>query len=191
MSSACRFAVCALVFALTGYAAPLTYSGTLSPLAENPPNPTSTASGFAIVTFDPLTELLTVNLSFSGLASGASGAHIHCCIAPGGNVGVATTIPAFPGFPLGLTSGTYDATLDMTQAASYNPAFVTSHGGTVSLAELAFANGFADGMTYLNIHDSVFPGGEIRLLLTPEPATVQLLPLIMAGMWFIRRRRRA
>ena len=55
--------------------------------------------------------------------------HIHCCVAPPGNAGVATTTPTFPGFPLGVTAGTYSQTFDMTAAASYNPAFVTANGG--------------------------------------------------------------
>jgi hypothetical protein len=161
----------------------------LSPLAENPPNPTSTASGFATVTFDPVTELLNISLSYSGLASGATGAHIHCCVPAGGNAGVATTVPAFVGFVLGATSGTYNATLDMTQAVNYNPAFVAANGGTVTTAEAVFADGFARGQTYLNIHDAVFPGGEIRLVLTPEPGTLLVVPL--AVLWFIRRKRLA
>ncbi|HKE26578.1 MAG TPA: CHRD domain-containing protein [Bryobacteraceae bacterium] len=161
----------------------------MSPLAESPPNPSSTATGFAIVTFDPVTEMLTVNLTYSGLASGATGAHIHCCIAPGGNVGVATTMPAFNFFVLGNTSGTFDATFDMTQAVNYNPAFITANGGTVTTAEAAFANGFVDEQTYLNIHDSVFPSGEIRLLLTPEPGTFcNFVPLAMLALYFLRKR---
>ena len=138
-----RFASCLFLLAAAAYASPITYSGPLSPLAEVPPNPGSTASGFATVTFDPVTELLTISLTYSGLASGATGAHIHCCVTPGGNAGVATTIPAFPGFVLGATSGTYNATLDMMQAGSYNPAFVTANGGAVGAAETVFAGGFA------------------------------------------------
>ena len=42
-------------------------------------------------------------------------------------------------FPLGVTSGTYDNTLDMTQATSYNPAYVTATGGTTAGAEAARA----------------------------------------------------
>jgi hypothetical protein len=189
MVSTYRFGLYVLLLATAAYASPITYSGTLSPLAENPPNLTSTATGFATVTFDPVTELLNINFTYSGLAGGATGAHIHCCIPPGGNTGVATTVPAFVGFVLGATSGSYNATLDMTMAANYNPAFVTANGGTVTTAEIAFSNGFVGGQTYLNIHNAQFPGGEIRLVLTPEPGTILLMSLAMAVLWFVRWKR--
>jgi hypothetical protein len=111
-------------------------------------------------------------------------AHIHCCLASlfaaGTNVGVATTVPAFPGFPLGVTSGTYDHVLDLTSASSYNPAFVTMQGGTVVAAEAALINGIETGKTYLNIHTTNFPGGEIRgfLVASPTPAQLSLLKTI-------------
>ena len=65
----------------------------------------------------------------SGLTSNDMAAHIHCCAPLGTNVGVATTVPAFPGFPLGVTSGTYSSVVfDLTQPTIYNPAFVTLEG---------------------------------------------------------------
>ena len=91
---------------------------------------------------------------------------------------VATTVPTFPGFPLGVTSGTYDQMFDMTLASSYNPAFITAHGGTVASAEAALAASLADGTAYLNIHTTVRPGGEIRGFLlqsVPEPSGLILL----------------
>ena len=191
MLSIYRFAISVLLLATAAYASPITYSGTLSPLAENPPNLTSVATGFATVTFDPVTELLNISFSYSGLASGANGAHIHCCVAAGGNTGVATTVPAFVGFVLGATSGTYSATLDMTQFVNYNPAFITANGGTVASAEAAFSNGFVGGMTYLNIHDANFPGGEIRLVMSPEPGTILLMPMALAMLRLTRRKRSA
>ena len=54
---------------------------------------------------------------------------------------MATTAPSFVGVPLGVTSGTFNATLDLTLASSFNPAFVTAGGGTVADAEAALANG--------------------------------------------------
>src|SRR5262245_43392129 len=46
--------------------------------------------------------------SFFGLTAPDTASHIHCCqTMPGTNVGVATTVPAFAGFPLGMTQGTY------------------------------------------------------------------------------------
>jgi hypothetical protein len=191
MLSAYRFAPYVFLLATAAYAAPITYSGPLSPLTEVPPITTSTASGFATVTFDPVTELLNVSFNYTGLASAVTGAHIHCCVTPGGNAMVATSVPAFIGFTVpGPTSGSFSATFDMSLAVNYNPAFITANGGTVALAEPAFAAGYAQGLTYLNLHDAVFPGGEIRLLLAaPEPGTSLLVTLAMGALCLIRRKR--
>jgi hypothetical protein len=105
---------------------------------------------------------MTVDVVFSGLTTGTTASHIHCCAVPPTNAMVATTVPRFPGFPTGVTSGSYSHTLDMTDAGSYNPAFVTAHGGTVASAEAALLAGLLAGQAYLNIHTTMFPGGEIR-----------------------------
>jgi hypothetical protein len=114
------------------------------------------------VTWNTLTNEMTVDVTFSGLTTPTTAAHIHCCVTPPGNTGVATTVPTFTGFPLGVTSGTYTHAFDMTSAASYNPAFVTANGGTVAGAEAALLAGLEAGQAYLNIHTTMFPGGEIR-----------------------------
>ncbi|PWU19982.1 MAG: PEP-CTERM sorting domain-containing protein [Candidatus Rokuibacteriota bacterium] len=131
---------------------------------ENPPTPSAgTGSGF--VDIDTTTHQLHVNVVFSGLASNTTMAHIHCCIAPPGNTSVATPVPAFPGFPLGATSGAYEHTLDLTQASSWNAPFITNNGGTPAGAEAALAAGAAAGQAYFNIHTTNFPPGEIRAFL--------------------------
>jgi len=131
--------------------------------------PISPGTGFADVFFNNIANTLEVKVTFAGLTSGTTASHIHAPTAtPGtGNAGVATTTPTFPGFPLGVTSGTYDHTLDLTSATSYNPAFVTAQGGTVAGAEEALVAALNAGESYLNIHTSNFPGGEIRGYLAP------------------------
>ena len=152
------------LFPCTTYGGSFVFTGSLAGSNENPPT-ASPATGSATVTYDDAAHSLRVQVTFSGLGSGTTAAHIHCCIAPPMNTGVATPSPSFPGFPLGVTSGTYDGMLDLTNSSSFNPAFVTAHGGTVAAAESALVTGLAQGMAYLNIHTSVFPGGEIRSFL--------------------------
>ena len=170
-------------------AAPITYMATLSGAAENPPNG-SPGTGSATVIIDTVAHTLLVDVSFSGLLGNTTASHIHCCVAPPGNVGVATQLPTFAGFPLGVTAGTYNSTFDMTQSSSWNPSFITANGGTTAGAEAALAVGLAAGRAYLNIHTSQVPAGEIRGFLgeVPEPATFTMAAAALAGLFLLRRR---
>jgi hypothetical protein len=182
-----------LTTAVSAQAAPISYFATLSGGAENPPN-ASPAIGSALVIIDAQAHTMFIDVTFSGLLGTTTVAHIHCCIAPPGNAGVATTTPTFPGFPVGVTSGTYTNSFNMTLLSSFNPPFVTADGGTAASAEAALFAGIANGMAYFNIHTSMFPGGEIRGFLqpvaVPEPATGGLLLLGLSSLVARARRRR-
>src|SRR4051812_27446292 len=102
---------------------------------EDIPN-ASPATGFATITLDLALMTMRVEVNFTGLSSGSTACHIHCptAMAFTGTAGVATTTPTFAGFPSGLTSGTYDNSLDLTQSSSFNPSFVTAQGSVSAAA---------------------------------------------------------
>jgi hypothetical protein len=131
------------------YASTLTYTATLNGASENPPTG-SPATGFVVYTLTG--DMLTVDLSFTGLTALASAAHIHCCAAVGVNAPVVVPFALFPN----TLSGTYTNIFDLST-------FAFSGGGSEAALLAAFNNGTA----YTNIHNANFPGGEIRGQITP------------------------
>lgn len=181
---------------MPAYAAQTVYTTTLTGANEATPNP-SAGIGLGIVTLDDSSFTMRVQTVFFGLTGTVTAAHIHCCTAaPGtGTAGVATRTPTFLGFPSGVTQGAYDATFDMTLASSWNGSYVTNNGGTTASAFLALHTGMDSGSSYLNIHSTTYPGGEIRGFLAgpvPEPQTYALM---LAGLgvlgWAAKRRQTA
>jgi hypothetical protein len=123
------------------------YVATLDGLQEVPPN-ASPASGSAFLVYDDVANTLTTSISFAGLLAGVSASHIHGPAAPGVAAGVLHGIPSTP---FGATSGSY---------------------GDVWSGLTAVQVGYLNGsLLYINLHDSLFPGGEIRGQIIPEPVT--------------------
>ncbi len=189
-------AVAATLLAVTplANAAIINWYADLNGPNEAPPN-ASPGSGFASVSVDTVAHTLHVQASFSDLLGTTTAAHIHCCTAVPltGTVGVATMVPNFAGFPLGVTSGAYDASFDLTMASSFNANFINNNGGTPASAEQALIAGMSAGRSYFNVHSTSFPGGEIRgfLVPVPEPTMLSLLALGLGAGIVARRRQRS
>ncbi|MDX1655390.1 MAG: CHRD domain-containing protein [Candidatus Competibacteraceae bacterium] len=182
LSSLTMVAVATLAMMTSAQAIPIAYTASLDGASEAPPN-TSPGSGTSRVVIDTTANTLRVTFEFTDLIGDTTAAHIHGPTAtPGaGTAGVITALPFFPGFPTGVTSGSYDMTFDTTANATFSPNFISTVG-SVAAAEAALADSLAAGTAYLNIHTGAFPGGEIRGFLqpaaVPEPAS---LGLMLAG----------
>jgi len=111
----------------TTFSFPTTLSG-----ANEVPANTSTAAGSVTGSYDSLTKILTITVSFSGLAPTAG--HIHKAAA-------GTAGPVLFPFPAVSTSPFTFSTAALTAAQQ--------------------ADLFAS-LYYVNLHTTAFPGGEIR-----------------------------
>ncbi len=131
-----RISIAALALVLgAGVASAQTFTATLDGLQEVPPN-ASPATGSATLVLD-VAMMLNVSCTFSGLLAPVVASHIHAPAPPGVNAGVRFSLipPAPPVSPINLTVGPLTA----AQAAD-----------------------LINGLSYINIHTSQFPGGEIR-----------------------------
>jgi CHRD domain len=95
----------------------------------------------------------------------------------------------------GGDDGTFSASLNLLDLASYNPPFVAANGGTAASAAMALIVGIETGQAYFNIHTTVNTGGEIRGQLAPVPLP-PALPLFATGLGALgllawRRKRKA
>ena len=173
----------ALALAATAAAGPamastFVFNAYLNGANEFPSND-STGHGFSKLFLDTDLHTMRVVATFEDLIGNTTAAHVHAptAVAETGLAPVATELPSFTGFPLGVTAGTYDHTFDTAALATWNPTFVANNGGTALGAEAAFLAALLDEKAYINIHSTFRPGGEIRDFYeaVPEPATWALM----------------
>jgi hypothetical protein len=184
--------IVAAVLPQPAHAVQIIYRASLDAASESPPV-VSPGTGSVQVTFDTDLMTMTVAADFADLVGVTTVAHIHCCTidAHEGTAGVATYPGTFPGWPVGVTSGDYLQTFDMSLDESYTPAFLGSAGGTVAGAFDALLAGLDGGRGYFNIHTDFAPAGEIRgfLVQAVEPGTLMLLGLGLIAIGLTRMRR--
>jgi hypothetical protein len=132
----------------------VTYKATLTGAAERPNPVTTSATGSFTGTYDPNTGLMSYTVTFSGLGAPSTASHIHCCGGSESAVGVLVNFQSFGNvlFTPGPTSQTYNGVILLTPAFS---ASATINGDSLRKDMDA-------GLTYVNVHSSQFPGGEIR-----------------------------
>jgi glucose/arabinose dehydrogenase len=134
-------AVGQVALAVAGNRRPSTSDGTTIfrfPLegGQQVPAANSGGTGSCTVTVNALTGGVSVGCSYSGLNADATVSHIHGPAAPGENAGVI--------LPLTVAGGTSG---------------LVTGGGTLGPLEI---QQILDGQTYVNVHSTAFPPGEIR-----------------------------
>lgn len=125
--------------------------------AQQVPPNGSPGTGIGDVTYNQGTGNLDWNITFSGLTSTQTAAHFHGPAPFGVNAGIQV--------PIGVGS------------PAIGSAPITAAQGADLL----------NGLWYVNIHTQMFPGGEIRGQVVPEPSTLAMMGL--AAVAVLRRRR--
>ncbi len=168
MKQRTAIAILCFLVASVSHATVWNLSASLTGANENPPN-ASLATGSFLATLDDITGNLNGTISYANLTAGATASHIHGPATAAQNGPVMVPLPLNP---LGLTSG----------SNSFSFVLTSTQVQTV-----------LDGLTYVNVHDSVFPGGEIRgqiLATSSVPGPMAVIPFAGGLLVAFKKRRR-
>ena len=160
-----RFAVAlmllaVLLFALDANAVIIPLSASMDCAQAGTCGAGGSGTGSAAITLDDVSNLLSWNVSWSGLSAPDFLAHFHG--------------PALPGQPAGVQVGI---------------GIPSPQIGSTTISAQQKADLLA-GLWYVNIHSTTFQGGEIRGQVVPEPATAVMLGSGMAALFAAWRRKR-
>jgi hypothetical protein len=190
--SVLALAAASSAIAMPAHAAPNdpTYRAVASGALESPPN---ASPGNSLVTIDLGGKQMMVDLPFRDLDGTTTEAHVHCCTSAAFTGTAPVAIP-FTDFPTGVHAGSYSKSFALGDEMSYDPGFLSAHGGTAQGAASALVDGIDANEAYVNLHTSAYPDGEIRGWLVaappvPETAEWSMLAVGLAGlMWMSRKR---
>jgi hypothetical protein len=158
----CILFVCLFLCGTTAKAAIINMIANLDGMQETP-SVVTPGVGSATITFDNVSGQMNVSGSFANLLFNANNAHVHGYAPPG--------TPAVVVFGLTFTASTSGTFSGM---------------GTIPAIRIPDV---LNGLTYINVHSTGFPGGEIRgQIVVPEPGTVCLLAGVAIGAIVLRRR---
>ena len=137
--------------------------------SQEVPSNASPGTGTAVMTFDDITNLLSWNITSSGLDGTPTLSHFHGPAPAGVNAGVQVNI------------------VDNSGGSIVSPMI-----GSATITNDQEAD-LLSGLWYINIHSTEYPGGEIRgqVQVVPIPAAIWLFGSGIMGLIGLARRKQA
>jgi hypothetical protein len=139
----------------------VTFSATLNGAGERPAAVTTGGTGTFTGSLDPVTNILTYNVTWTGLGSASNNAHIHGPITVG-STAAAGVLVDFNAAASGRTI-THGTSGSATGTINFTTIVPTATVSADSLRKL-----FDNGAIYVNVHSVNFPGGEIAGIITRQ-----------------------